>query len=195
MSLRISGKHMDIGDAFRTQITERMAEATAKYFAHGYTGSVTVEKSAGRFSADCKLHLASGVDLQAKGEAHDPIVAFEKAAEHIEKRLRRYKRKLKNHHAEGLAATPLAGDDYAYRVFEPVDESVEEVAEDYAPAIIAESHKPASVMSVADAVMQLDLTDDPVFVFRAKGSGQINIVYRRADGNIGWVDTSAAAQG
>jgi ribosomal subunit interface protein len=193
MSLRISGKHMDIGDAFRTQITERIEDATSKYFSHGYTGSVTVEKSAGRYSADCKLHLASGVDLQAKGEAHDPVVAFEKAAEHIEKRLRRYKRKLKNHHTEGLNAAPLGGDDYAYRVVEPVDDAVDEVAEDYAPAIIAESHKPASVMTVADAVMQLDLKDDPVFVFRAKATGQINIVYRRADGNIGWVDTSAAA--
>jgi ribosomal subunit interface protein len=187
MTVRISGKHMEIGDAFRTQILEKIADATAKYFSQGYTGHVTVEKSSGRYEAECNLHLASGVDLQAKGEAHDPVVAFEKAAEHIEKRLRRYKRRLKNHHAE---APGIAAAEYAYRVVEPVDEDIEELAEDYAPAVVAESHKSASTMTVADAVMQLDLKDDPVFVFRAKGTRQINIVYRRADGNIGWIDTS-----
>jgi ribosomal subunit interface protein len=189
MTVRISGKHMEIGDAFRTQILERIGDATAKYFSHGYTGHVTVEKSGGRFTAECMLHLASGVDLQAKGDAHEPVAAFEKAAEHIEKRLRRYKRRLKNHHAE--TADTILGESYAYRVVEPLDEDVDEVAEDYAPAVVAEAHKAASVMTVADAVMQLDLTDHPVFVFRAKGSKQINIVYRRADGNIGWIDTSA----
>jgi ribosomal subunit interface protein len=189
MTVRVSGKHMEIGEAFRAQILGRLADASAKYFSQGLTGAVTVEKSAGRYTADCKLHLASGVDLQAKGEAHDPVQAFEKAAEHIEKRLRRYKRRLKNHHAEGGAA--LAGGEYAYRVFESVDDDVDEVAEDYAPAIIADSHKSAAVMTVADAVMQLDLKDEPVFVFRAKGGKQINIVYRRADGNIGWIDTSS----
>jgi ribosomal subunit interface protein len=189
MTVRVSGKHMDIGEAFRTQILERIADATSKYFAHGYTGHVTVEKSSGRYEAECMLHLASGVDLQARGQAHDPVVAFEKAAEHIEKRLRRYKRRLKNHKAEDPAAA--LAEPYSYRVYEAVDEDVEEVSEDYAPAVVAETHKAAALMTVADAVMQLDLKDDPVFVFRARGTRQINIVYRRADGNIGWIDTSA----
>ena len=191
MTVRISGKHMDIGDAFRVQIQDRIDEAAAKYFTPGYTGVVTVEKASGRFKAECKLHLSSGVDLQARGEAHDPVAAFEQAAEHIEKRLRRYKRKLKNHHAAPTGETV----EYAYRVMESVDEDVEELAEDYAPAIVAETHGAAMSMTVADAAMQLDLRDDPVFVFRSAGSNAINIVYRRSDGNIGWIDTAALAKG
>jgi Sigma 54 modulation/S30EA ribosomal protein C terminus len=128
------------------------------------------------------------MDLQAKGEAHDPIVAFDIAAEHIEKRLRRYKRRLKNHHNEG--GSSAQADTYTYRVMEPVADEVEEIAADYAPMIIADSVKSASAMSVADAVMQLDLKDEPVFVFRARANNSINIVYRRADGNIGWIDAA-----
>jgi ribosomal subunit interface protein len=186
MTVRISGKQMDIGETFRSQIQGRIDEAAAKYFSQGYTGHVTVEKSGSRFDSEIMLHLSSGMDLQAKGEAHDPIVAFDIAAEHIEKRLRRYKRRLKNHHSEGASAQ--SGDDYAYRVMEPVADEVEEIAADYAPLIIAEAVKSAATMTVADAVMQLDLKDEPVFVFRARTSNAINVVYRRADGNIGWID-------
>jgi ribosomal subunit interface protein len=190
MTLRISGKHMDVGDAFRTQIQERIADASSKYFSPGYTGHVTVEKSGARFDTEIMLHLNSGVGLQAKGQAHDPVVSFEKAAEHIEKRLRRYKRRLKNHHND----IPAASGDYSYRVMEQVADDVDEVAEDYAPAIVAESLKAASAMTVADAVMRLDLSDEPVFVFRSRTTGAINIVYRRADGHIGWVDAATVDQ-
>jgi ribosomal subunit interface protein len=188
MTVRISGKQMDIGDAFRSQIQGRIDEAAAKYFSQGYTGHVTVEKSGARFGSEIMLHLSSGMDLQAKGEAHDPIVAFDIAAEHIEKRLRRYKRRLKNHHTDGTFAQ--GGNDYTYRVMEPVAEEIQEIAADYAPLIIADSVKSATSMTVADAVMQLDLKDEPVFVFRARANNAINIVYRRADGNIGWIDAA-----
>lgn len=188
MTVRISGKQMDIGDAFRSQIQERIDEAAAKYFSNGYTGHVTVEKSGSRFDSEIMLHLSSGMDLQAKGQAHDPHVAFDKAAEHIEKRLRRYKRKLKNHHNEGGANA--FSETYSYRVMESVADEVDEIAVDYAPLIIADSVKAAKAMTVADAVMQLDLKDEPVFVFRAHTTNAINIVYRRADGNIGWIDAA-----
>ena len=122
MTVRISGKQMDIGDAFRSQIQGRIDEAAAKYFSQGYTGHVTVEKSGPRFGSEIMLHLSSGMDLQAKGEAHDPIVAFDIAAEHIEKRLRRYKRRLKNHHNDTSAAQ--SSDSYTYRVMEPVADEV-----------------------------------------------------------------------
>jgi ribosomal subunit interface protein len=191
MTLRISGKHMDVGDAFRTQIQERIAEASSKYFSNGYSGHVTVEKSGARYDTEIMLHLTSGVGLQAKGQAHDPVVSFEKAAEHIEKRLRRYKRRLKNHHNDTSAANVSDGDAYLYRVVESVADDVEEMADDYAPAIVADSVKSAAAMTVADAVMRLDLSNEPVFVFRSRSSGAINIVYRRADGNIGWVDAAA----
>ena len=104
MSVRVSGKHMEIGDTFRLRIEEQIGEAVTKYFDGGYSSQVTVEKSGSRFSADCKVHLDTGVALQANGEATDPIVAFDTASERIEKRLRRYKRKRSGLHGDGLRA-------------------------------------------------------------------------------------------
>ncbi len=189
MSLRISGKHMDIGDAFRTRIEGRIEDAVNKYFDGGYGGSVTVEKAGSRFSADCMVHLDSGISLQATGQAQDPQLAFDAAAERVEKRLRRYKRRLKTH----PVSTAVEWIDLDYRVVAPVAEEDEEVPVDYAPAIVAESTVALKTMSVADAVIELDTRDGPVVVFRNAGSSHVNVVYRRADGNIGWIDTSSAA--
>ncbi|WP_173934461.1 ribosome-associated translation inhibitor RaiA [Chelativorans sp. Marseille-P2723] len=189
MSLRISGKHMDIGDAFRSRIDGRIRDAIAKYFDGGFSGRVTVEKTRGRFSADCSLHLDTGAVLQAAGEAHDAQLAFDAAAERIEKRLRRYKRKLKSH--APVQNTDGAGE-IAYRVMAHSNED-EEVPEDFAPAVVAETRMPLRAMSVASAVIELDMKDSPVFVFRNAGSNEVNIVYRRPDGNIGWIDPSAAS--
>ncbi|MCR4267349.1 ribosome hibernation-promoting factor, HPF/YfiA family [Nitratireductor sp. ZSWI3] len=189
MSLRISGKHMDIGDAFRSRIEERIGEAVDKYFDGGFGGRVTVEKSGSRFSADCMVHLDTGMVLQGTGQAQDPQIAFEAAADRIEKRLRRYKRRLKSHSpAQGADAT-----DIAYRVMAPVADEDDEVPEDYAPTVVAESKLPLQTMSVASAVIELDTKDNPVFVFLNAASNEVNIVYRRADGNIGWIDPSAVA--
>jgi ribosomal subunit interface protein len=188
MSLRISGKHMEIGDAFRSKIEGRVGEAVGKYFDGGFAGHVTVEKSGSRFTADCMVHLDTGMVLQATGQAQDPQFAFDAAAERIEKRLRRYKRRLKSH-APGMAAD---GIDIDYRVMAPVADDDEEVPEDYAPAIVAESTVALRTMSVASAVIELDTKDSPVFVFRNAGNEHVNVVYRRPDGNIGWIDTSSA---
>src|SRR5215467_8476116 len=101
MSVRVSGKHMEIGDSFRQRIEDQIGLAVTKYFDGGYSGQVTVQKSSSRFAADCKLHLDSGVVLHAAGEAMDPQLAFDAASERIEKRVRRYKRKLKDHQGAG----------------------------------------------------------------------------------------------
>lgn len=188
MSLRISGKHMEIGDAFRARIQDRIGDAVEKYFDGGFSGHVTVEKAGARFSADCVIFLDSGINLQAAGQAYEPQAAFEAAAERIEKRLRRYKRRLRSYDGR-------AGDhdgDMAYRVMAPVPDEEEEVAEDYAPAVVAESTVALKTMSVASAIIELDTKDSPVFVFRNAGNDHVNIVYRRADGNIGWIDPSTA---
>jgi ribosomal subunit interface protein len=191
MSLRISGKHMEIGDAFRTRIEGRIGEAVDKYFDGGFAGHVTVEKSGSRFAADCMVHLDTGMMLQAAGQAQDPQLAFEAAAARIEKRLRRYKRRLKSHN-QGSA--PGDGVDLDYRIMAAIPEDVdEEVPDDYAPAVVAESTLTLRTMSVASAVIELDTKDSPVFVFRNAGNEHVNVVYRRPDGNIGWIDTSAAA--
>jgi ribosomal subunit interface protein len=189
MSLRISGKQMEIGDAFRTRISDKIGEAVEKYFDGGYSGNVTVEKTGSRFTSDCRLRLDSGMSLQATGQAQEPQAAFDAAAERIEKRLRRYKRRLKAHPTgPGVGDAQENGESIDYRVMAPVSEDDEEVPEEYAPAIVAESALSLRTMTVASAVIELDTTDSPVFVFRNAGNEHVNIVYRRSDGNIGWVD-------
>ena len=189
MSLRISGKHMEIGDAFRNRIEGRIGEAIDKYFDGGFSGHVNVIKSGSRFTADCMIHLDSGMALQATGDAQEPIAAFDVAADRFEKRLRRYKRRLKSH-GPGGNGNPT---DIAYTVVAPVADDEDEVPEDYAPAIVAESTLTLKTMSVASAVIELDTKDSPVFVFRNAGNDHVNVVYRRADGNIGWIDPSSAS--
>lgn len=189
MSLRISGKHMEIGDAFRTRIESRIGDAVDKYFDGGFSGRVTVEKSGSRFTADCTIHIDTGMILQATGQAQDPQLAFDAAAERVEKRLRRYKRRLKSHNTGSNGVDPI---DMAYRVMAPVGEEDEEVPDDYAPAVVAESTVALKTMSVAGAVIELDTQDTPVVVFRNAGTDTVNIVYRRPDGNIGWIDPSSA---
>jgi ribosomal subunit interface protein len=185
MTLRITGKHMDIGDAFRTRIDDRINETVNKYFDGGFSGVVTVSKAASGFTADCTIHLTTGMTLQTTGKAQEPTAAFDAAAERFDKRLRRYKRRLKAHPVGGAE-----GVDIAYTVMAPVADEEEEVPEDYAPAVVAESTMLLRTMSVASAVIELDTKDSPVFVFRNAANDQINIVYRRADGNIGWIDPS-----
>ncbi|MEM5502793.1 ribosome hibernation-promoting factor, HPF/YfiA family [Ahrensia kielensis] len=189
MSLRISGKHMEIGDAFKIRIEDRIEDALTKYFDKGAQGHVTVEKSGNRFTADCVIHLDTGTMLQASGDGQDPDASFDSAAERLEKRLRRYKRRLKNHHTQEAAART---ENYAYKVLEALPEDDEEdLPEDYAPVIVAETQMKLTTLPVASAVLQLDLQDNPVYVFRNAGSGDVNLVYRRPDGNIGWIDPGA----
>lgn len=183
MSVRVSGRHMDVGEAFRTRIEERIGEHVGKYFDGQYSGTVVVSKEASRFSTDCTLHLDSGVVFQATGQSHDPESSFAEAAERIEKRLRRYKRRLKDHKANGAATREVA-----YTVMEAISDEADEVPEDFAPAIVAETSIVVGTLSVAGAVMELDRRDSPLVVFKNAGSGAINIVYRRRDGNVGWVD-------
>ncbi len=190
MTIRVSGKHMEIGDSFRSRIEDRIGDAVSKYFDGGYSSQVTIEKSGSRFSADCLVHLDTGASLQATGQAQDPLASFDAAAERVEKRLRRYKRRLKDHHSGSHGNAP----EVTYRVMDSVPDDDTEVPEDYAPTIVAESSKVLKTMTVAGAVMALDMTDGPVFVFRNAANDAINVVYRRNDGNIGWVDTAESSR-
>lgn len=184
MSLQISGKHMNVGEALTTRIEDRLEEAVSKYFQGGFQGRVTLEKQGSRYACDCTIHLDSKFDLQGTAIDNDPTAAFELAADKLEKRLRRYKRRLKDHHAN---ASRDARMEASYSVFEQPNPE-EEVPDDYNPVVIAESLTSIETQSVADAVMKLDMSDNPVVVFNNAGSGKTNVVYRRADGNIGWVD-------
>jgi len=189
MSVRVSGKHMDVGEAFRSRIEDRLDQLVGKYYDGNYSATVVVSKDGPRFATDCNLHLDTGVLFQAAGDSHDPEVSFADASERIEKRLRRYKRRLKDHYAGGNGQQR----DVAYTIMQAPsieDDEHDEVLEDYAPAIVAETSLKVGLMTVASAVMELDRRDSPVVVFRNAGSGEVNIVYRRTDGNFGWVDPS-----
>ncbi|SNZ20671.1 ribosome hibernation-promoting factor, HPF/YfiA family [Cohaesibacter gelatinilyticus] len=186
MTLRVSGKQVDVGESLRNYAEARIAESVEKYFDGSFSGHMTLEKEGIGFKSDCVVHLDTGMVLQASGSDGDPQKSFELAAEHIEKRLRRYKRKLKNHRNEKNLAIEAA-----YGVLEHPD-AHEEVAEDFTPVVIAESTSPIRAMSVGDAVMELDLVDAPVVVFRNAGDDGINIVYKRKDGHIGWVNPTLA---
>lgn len=194
MSLRISGKHMDVGEAFRTRIEGKIEEAVTKYFDGGYSGHVNMIKERAGFTADCMIRLDSGAELQATGQAQEPQLAFEIASERLEKRLRRYNRRLKSRSyptsGDGLAD----GAEMSYRIMTGPEDEEHEVEEGYAPVVVAELRVPLKSMSVADAVLELDMRDNPVVVFRNASNNEINIVYRRADGNIGWIDPSSTAQ-
>jgi ribosome hibernation promoting factor len=186
MALRVSGKNLDIGESLRSQVEERVASALAKYFDGSYNGHVTVARDGAGFRTDCVLHLASGTTLEASGAAHNAYESFDRTANRIERRLRRYKRRLKDRPAtatdrgDGAVQAP-------YAVLEsPTDEAVENG--EYHAAVIAETTKSLHRLSVSEAVMELDLTGVPALVFLHAGSGRVNVVYRRRDGAIGWVD-------
>lgn len=185
--LRVSGKSVDVGEALRTRITEKVDEALSKYFQHGSSGHVTISREGSGFRADCVLHLDSGTVLEAHGSAQDAVTAADDAATKIEKRLRRYKRRLKDRSGtiRALEAQQFAAN---YVIAAPDEESEEQ--EGWSPVTIAESTAALPEFSVSDAIAELDLTGAPVVVFRHASNGGINIVYKRRDGNIGWIDPS-----
>ena len=175
---------MDIGDAFRTRITDRIGEAIEKYFDRGFSGQVTVIKAGSRYSADCMIRLDSGASLQAAGEGQEPTQAFDAAAERLEKRLRRYKRRLRDHH-NGDGQPSLAAQAY---ILEAESEEIHEGDEPTQPIVIADVSTTIESLTVLQAVMRLDLGDLPALMFRNQALGRLNMVFRRPDGNIGWVD-------
>ena len=186
MSLRISGKNMDIGEAMRGHILEKITTIAGRFFDGSLSGHVVVEREGSGFRCDSTLHLSSGVTIAADGKGHEPYVAFEQAAERFEKRMRRYKTRLKDHH-QGKGEPASAPELFAEHVIEAPHEDHDD-SQEFSPTIIAETHARLKTMTVASAVMELDVTGANVMVFRHGGSGRVNLVYRRRDGNIGWID-------
>jgi ribosomal subunit interface protein len=187
MSLRVSGKNINIGEALRTHVADRLNAAAAKYFDGGVSGHVTIAPEGSGYRADCSLHLTSGIVLQADGRAHEPYASFDQAADRIEKRLRRYKGRLKSHHGDHAAQETSSSEVAASYVIEALDQE-QDAPREYAPTVVAESTARLRRLSVAAAVLDLDLTGAPVLVFRHVESGRVNVVYRRSDDHIGWID-------
>ncbi|WP_306226657.1 ribosome hibernation-promoting factor, HPF/YfiA family [Bosea beijingensis] len=192
MSLRISGKNLDVGEALRGQAEERVAAAVSKYYEGGYQGHVTVDKDGSAFRTDGVLHLSSGITLEASATAHDAYASLDKMAERIEKRLRRYKRRLKDRSASNGREAGIEIPSYVIAAPDDDIEDFDGASTGDNPVIVAESTKSLHVRTVSDAVAELDLTGAPVVVFRHAGNGRMNIVYRRGDGNIGWIDPPAS---
>jgi ribosomal subunit interface protein len=189
MSITIAGKNMDVGSALRQRIEERVAQSVGKYFDGNHSGQVIITKTGAGFEADCTLHLDTGIVLRTSASAGDATFAFDQAAERIDKRLRRYKRRLKAHdHGGGDAMAFEAAQEF---VLATPDEE-EELPANYAPLVVAETPTKIKTMTVGMAVLELDLIDAPCLLFRNAANDMINVVYRRADGNVGWIDPSLA---
>lgn len=195
MALRISGRGVDLGEALRTRVEERVAAVLGKYAAGTYSGHVTVTRDGTSYRTDCVLHLKSGATLEASGAAHDAHASFDQTSERLEKRVRRYRRRLKDRPSNGAESGALPVE-AAYSILEApqadeeLDDEVEEDGFEGAehPLVIAETRKPVHRRSVSEAVADLDLTDAPVVVFIHAGTERVNVVYRRRDGSIGWID-------
>jgi ribosomal subunit interface protein len=185
MKVQVSGHRLDVGDALRTHVTERLEASVGKYFDRPIDGQVTFSKEGHEYRADCSVHLSSGMHVNTQGRATDPYVSFDGAIERLEKRLRRYKRRLKSHNNPAARLAPA--ETVRSFVIEAGDEH-DEAPEDAQPVIIAEGTTSIPQLSVGDAVMQMDLSEASFVVFRNGATGGINVVYRRDDGNIGWID-------
>lgn len=188
MSIQVTGKNLDVGEALRFYIEDRIGQTLDKFMGNATSGHVRIEKDGSQFRTDCSLHLGSGLDLQSKGESHDVYASADAALERLEKRLRRYKRRLKNHHQKQTTTDFMPGTPAFDYVIQPHEDDQE--PEDDVPIIIAESETKINEFAVSDAVMHMDLSDSSMLVFRNASHGRINIVYRRDDGNIGWIDPS-----
>lgn len=193
MHVQVAGKKLEVGSALQERIAFGLESRVSKYFNRTGEAFVTVSKPGWAFYVDCSIHLPSGVTLQAHGEGEDAYQAFEQALDRIEKRVRRYKNRLRDHRAKEngvpeMAAEriilPLAADD------ETAGAAAEPALDDAgdAPTIVAESDTTIRTMTVSMAVMQLELADSPAVLFRNAAHGRLNMVYRRPDGNVGWVD-------
>jgi len=202
MSIRVSGKSISVGEALRGRVSERTEEVLRKYFDGNYSGHITFSKDGFGFRTDCALHLDSGVTLEAESNAADAYASADQALAQIEKRLRRYKSRLKDRserkaHAAAAALAEL--DTSVLKVPSYVIEAPGADGEDeetaYSAVIIAEATTSLKRLSVSEAVMELDLTGAPVIVFQHGSSGRVNIIYRRPDGNVGWIDPPVVSAG
>ena len=192
MQITVSGKQVELSDALRTRVATHLDLITGKYFDDAQEASVTFSRARSFFTCDINVHAGRGLTLRGEGEAADANSAFDDAAEHIAKRLRRYRRRV-NDHARDLAnrARPEAARQYVLRQEEdgvaPVDAAPTVQPHTFA-TVIAESPAEISTLSVSEAVMRMDLANQSVLMFRNSGNSELNVIYRRPDGNIGWID-------
>ena len=190
MQYNVSGKQIDIGTALQTHVTDALDVVIEKYAERPTHANITFSKSSSEFVSEIVIHLSTGLTAQARAHSHEIYAAFDAAAAKLEKQLRRYKRRLKDHHRERTSPVELSA---ASSYIIATDESDKDVEpQSLQPVIVAELDHKIPSLSVGEAVMQMELSDAPVVVFNNEGRDSVNVVYRRADGHIGWIDPSNA---
>ncbi|WP_457650595.1 ribosome hibernation-promoting factor, HPF/YfiA family [Profundibacter sp.] len=190
MRYQISGKQIDVGEALQTHVKDELGAVAKKYAERPTDATIIFSRDASEFVCEATIHLSTGLTASAKAHAHEIYAAFERCADKLEKQLRRYKRRLKDHHRERSQPVELSG--ASSYILAGSDNSEESEPETLQPMIIAEMETKIPSLSVGEAVMQMELAGAPVLVFRNEGHSGVNVVYRRDDGNIGWVDPSIA---
>ena len=194
MDINVTGRKINVGEALTTHIEDRLNSIADKYFNRSIDASVILGKEGHTYRVDVSLHPNQGIKLQSRGEAEDPYASFEDASERIEKQLRRYKRRIKNHHhaPDREVVMELARDSILLPESDDTAESAETALTEQ-PLIIAETNTSIPRVSVSDAVMMMDLADVPAFMFRNSKNEGLEVVYKRDDGNIGWISPKANA--
>jgi len=193
MDINVTGRKMNVGDALTNHVEDRLSTVADKYFSRTIDATTTFLKEGHTYRSDVSFHANQGINLQSRGEADDPYAAFEMAAEKVEKQLRRYKRRLKNHHkiSQREIEMELANDFTLAPETEEGEAAPDGALEDQ-PLIIAENRTEIPNVSVGDAVMLMDLADANAFIFRNSKNDALEVVYRRSDGNVGWISPSSA---
>jgi ribosomal subunit interface protein len=191
MNLTVKGKSIDVGEALRTHVAQALDHGIAKYFGNPIEATVTFSKQSHLFSADLSVHIGRGILVQAEASADQAYAAFDLAMDHLAKRLRRYKRRLRDHRRAQTESVRAS----QYILAPEPDEEVElaHTNGSEAPAVIAEMQTEIPTLTVGEAVMRLDLSDLKAMMFLNRAHGGLNMVYRRNDGNIGWVDPRLGA--
>jgi ribosomal subunit interface protein len=198
MQITVSGKQVDLSDALRTRVSQQLDLIANKYFDHALEANVTFSRARSFFTCDINVHAGRGLMLRGEGEAADANSAFDDAAEHIAKRLRRYRRRV-NEHSRDLAgrARPEAARQYILHQEDEIETRPAPNGEADTmtfATVIAEVPAEISLLSVGEAVMRMDLADQPALMFRNSATGELNVVYRRSDGHVGWIDPTVAAE-
>lgn len=186
MRFQISGRQIDIGEALQTHVKAELGEIVEKYAQRPTDCMVVFSRVAHLFHCECVIHLSTGLNAQAKGQASEIYAAFESCREKMEKQLRRYKRRLRSHHRDRTA--PVEFDGGSSYILAASEETEDAELDTLQPVVIAEMETKIPSITVGEAVMQLELAGQRMLVFRNEGHGGVNVVYRRDDGNIGWID-------
>ena len=191
MQITVSGKQVELSDALQDRVSMHLKTIAGKYFDHAMEAHVTFSRARSFFTCDINMHAGRGLQLRGEGEAADANAAFDDAAEHIAKRLRRYRRRVNDHHRDlAHRARPEAARQYVLRGEANGTDTVPEARtmDEAFATVVAETHTEIVSLSVGEAVMRMDLADQTAMMFRNSASGVLNVVYRRTDGHIGWID-------